>query len=375
MDDAHATLARPGHDALSIRVDHDRIPADWDRLVAADPAADYFHTVAWWRVCVGAARCGRVVAVSARHGETLVGGIAAVEERLGPLRRIFALPLGTHGGPLIARGAPGGWTRHPGAPGHAAWHDDRGDDWMDGTPLGGQLARALFQIPGIAEIHLVDASGAAGEDLAYLPGTECHFPVRRLVDLDWGDAGELWKRMDARCRNKIRKARKAGLRTERVSDPERRGSELRRLIDATEEARGFRPNIPAAVVDALARAPRSRGGEGIDLWLAHAPRSRGGEGGPPLAAALNLVHGARVQNFLALSTAEGRSLAAHNLLHWSAMEQAVAESRRLFDLGCTDALPGVDAFKASLGASAVRLHAWRRLRPPWRWLQQARGRL
>ncbi len=77
------------------------LPADWDDLVLADPAAEYTHTAHWLD---SARRCycgARLLVLTARQEGKLIGGLAAVDRRVGRLRRLDSSLEGTTGGPLL----------------------------------------------------------------------------------------------------------------------------------------------------------------------------------------------------------------------------------------------------------------------------------
>ena len=348
---------------VRLEVVRGEIPDGWDSLVQQDPAAGFFQTSAWWRSALSGWRGGRPLAVVAYRGEDLVGGVAAVERGRGPLRRIDALPMGTHGGPVIARGAPGGWSaeeddRWP-------WLDDESSSWRRGTRLGGALALGLMEAGRAGEMHLVDAGAAAGERLALVPGMFCDFVVHRVVDLTVPE-GELWEAVAPACRNKVRRAERAGLRAERSADGAIALGWIREVGRAAAEERGFRSNVPVPLLEAL--AGESGGPGSVEGWCA-----KDGEG-EPVAAILNLVQGGRVTNYMAAACDAGRRGAAHNLLHWSALADAAARSLSVYDFGASPGLPEVDRFKASFGARELRVRAWRLRSPMMRLLRWAAGR-
>jgi Acetyltransferase (GNAT) domain len=75
-------------------------PADWDDLLKADPAADYFHT-SHWTGCVGKYYPNmEAFWLTARLQGRLVGGLAGVKKSK-PVTRWESSLEGTSGGPLI----------------------------------------------------------------------------------------------------------------------------------------------------------------------------------------------------------------------------------------------------------------------------------
>lgn len=78
----------------------DTPPASWPGLLAADPAADYFHTPFWTRITAAHLPGGRPLWLTARRGEEILGGLAAVVHG-GRFRRVHSGAHGCSGGPLI----------------------------------------------------------------------------------------------------------------------------------------------------------------------------------------------------------------------------------------------------------------------------------
>ncbi len=79
------------------------LPADWDDLVLADPAAEYTHCAHWLesvRRCYDGAK---LLVLTVRQEGELIGGLAAVDRRVGRLRRLDSSLDGTTGGPLLHR--------------------------------------------------------------------------------------------------------------------------------------------------------------------------------------------------------------------------------------------------------------------------------
>ncbi|PID81536.1 hypothetical protein CSA17_05035 [bacterium DOLJORAL78_65_58] len=88
-----------GHDSLEI-VCRDSAPADWDTLLAADPAADYFHTPHWSEAAGRSWPGVKPFWLCARQAGRLVGGMAAVRHT-GRVARLESGLDGTSGGPLL----------------------------------------------------------------------------------------------------------------------------------------------------------------------------------------------------------------------------------------------------------------------------------
>jgi hypothetical protein len=240
-------------------------------------------------------------------------------------------------------------------------------EWFAESPLAAELALRLFCLPRLLEVHLFDAQGRAGERLAFLPGVSCSFPVQRLLATG-RDVEVLWNGLSPRCRNKIRRAGRMGVEVTRVPGVNAGIALLSRLRDQVQAERGLDVGLSDALLTRL--APSLHEGTTrfrVDVWCATLP------GAPePVAALLNLAAPGRIQNHAALATVSGRRVAAHNALHWAAIEDAAGRGCGVYDFGLSEGLPGVEAFKASFGAVPVQMRAWRRTHPLLRPMQRLR---
>lgn len=154
---------------------------------------------------------------------------------------------------------------------------------------------------------------------------------------------QLMAGLDAKWRNKLRKAEQAGI------CPEIRRARTRDLHWITDrevrqaEEKGYR-GLPARFVLAYAGvAPKD-----VFLVVADGP-------GGPVAAALFLRHGPSATYQIGWTTDEGRRLAAQPLLLWRALLALKAEGVRSVDLGGIDTVnaPGIARFKLGLGGDVV----------------------
>lgn len=91
----------------------DRAPEDWERLLDADPGADFFHTVPWSSLAGSHHPHTQPLWLAARSGGRLVGGLAVLRRTrrrppLGALDSLESSLEGTSGGPLTAGDLPPG---------------------------------------------------------------------------------------------------------------------------------------------------------------------------------------------------------------------------------------------------------------------------
>lgn len=89
----------------------DLVPRQWDQLLQADPAADFFHTPTWLNTACASYRELEPLWLTAWQGDRLVGGLAAVRRlgRVPLLGRVEYLESnleGTSGGPLVSDELP-----------------------------------------------------------------------------------------------------------------------------------------------------------------------------------------------------------------------------------------------------------------------------
>lgn len=345
------------------------LPAEWDALVAADPGAGFFQSRRWLAAVLTAWPDARPHLLLARRNDPggsrdreVLGGVVAIERGRGLLRRIHGLPQATHGGPVMALDAPGGWGDLSGA---RPWVDDGCDAWFGGTALGGALVTALFEGAQAAEVRLVDASGAGGDRVTVCPGAAGEFPTTRLLDLE-SSLESLWRECGSGCRYAIKRARRDGWRVQRRGA--RDMPEIRRLAQIARRERGLALNVPNSLLAALESGTDGPWG-GVDVWVGLR------DGGAVEAALLNLRHGHRAQNYMAVASEIGRKGGVQNLLHWSAIEHGSEAGVRVYDFGASPGLPRVERFKASFGAQEFRVRHWRWRSPHWRALVALRAGL
>ncbi|HYV51083.1 MAG TPA: hypothetical protein VE910_04205, partial [Dongiaceae bacterium] len=80
-------------------------PSDWDALCRDDPRATLFLHPRWMQALLRANPAYRPLYLLAeQNGETL-GFVPVVRSKRLGLDQVLSLPFGTHGGPLVRRGA------------------------------------------------------------------------------------------------------------------------------------------------------------------------------------------------------------------------------------------------------------------------------
>jgi hypothetical protein len=153
--------------------------------------------------------------------------------------------------------------------------------------------------------------------------------------------------LEAKWRNRLAAAERAGLVIERRDDP---GVVLAREA-AQQRARGYRALPPEFVLAWEMAHP------GAVMCLVARPP----DGGAPLAGVVVLAHGAGAIYHAGWTGEEGRRLGAHNLLLWQAALRLRMAGVRQFDLGDVEtATPGGAGrahFKRGTGAEARPLGA------------------
>ncbi|MBD3367955.1 MAG: GNAT family N-acetyltransferase [Candidatus Eisenbacteria bacterium] len=302
------------------------------RLLAEDPEATFFHTPTWSGFLEETFDDHRTrVLVAVEDGEDVAFLPYIERARLG-LRLLESMPFGTYGGPVVGRDAPRGTA----------------------AALVEAFA-SLARSPGVAMAQMVDVSGrTAGE----APGLVRETGTMQVVDLTEGYEAAL-ARFRPSARNKLRKASKAGVTVRRASG---RDDFLAYHGLLAESARRWGAEAPHD--DAFFERLADVDDEGVQMWLAeHEGRVIGGD--------LNFAYGRMIMNWGNASSDAGRKHASNNMLHAHAMRVGAEAGFEVFNMGASRDLPGVRAFKASLGASDVEYMVLRATSPLYRAAQWA----
>lgn len=296
---------------MDVRVARHDDPLEFDRLLAEDAAATFFHTPSWSRfleTAHGDHEAGRLVATDGDH---VVGYLPYVRRSRMGLSLIESMPFGTYGGPVLGRNAPEG----TGAALVSAYAD---------------LARS----PGVAMAQMVDVSG---RDLDPSGTFEHETGTMQVVDLADGYEAAL-ERFRPSARNKLKKARKAGVSVRRARG-RRDFLAYHALLEESAARWGTEPPHDASFFERLAEVEH----DGVRMWLAERE-------GRVIGGDLNFALNRTIMNWGNASSDEGREHASNNLLHAHAMKLGCEEGYEVLNLGASRDLPGVRAFKASLGA-------------------------
>ena len=163
------------------------------------------------------------------------------------------------------------------------------------------------------------------------------------------DAETLRSNLDPKWRNKVVRAERGDLE---ISVGGKRAHQYAWLLereDAQRDAVRY-VGLPTGLVEHFAGASRKGGKRGVVSLTAISNRDK-------VAGALFLLHGNSATYFTGWSGAEGRALAAHNLLLWRAMMELKDCGIRWLDLGGLNTThgAGIARFKLGMGAQPLTL--------------------
>lgn len=311
--------------------------AEWADLVSADGEATFFHTLDWSELLARNLGGWSPRFVLAREGETLVGGLPLMKRRRGPFTILQSMPFGTYGGAVLLPGAP---------PETAARLLEE--------------AAATAASPNVASLVIVDLPdrlGAAARALGFVG----HEEVAQIVRLD-RPYREIWSAFRPSARNKIRKAEKAGVTVRRGESPRDFAAYHDMLLECCRRW-GTRPEFGRGFFEGMASLDTGR----AQLWLAeHAGGIVGGD--------LNFTMHGTIVNWGNVSRDSARSLAPNNLLHATGMREGAAAGFRIFDLGSSAGIRGVEAFKEAFGTERVPYRRYHMDKPWFRTARRLAGR-
>lgn len=173
-----------------------------------------------------------------------------------------------------------------------------------------------------------------------LPPSICLARPRRLAVLDISAPPEVARaRLHQKWRNQLRRAERSGLCIVKTRPTPRRMEELTQREAAHSRKSGY-ANWPAPLTCALAAVAPSQ---------AHLYQAK--IGANVVAQMLFFSHGSAASYHIGLTTPEGRSSCAHNLLLWHAANDLAAHGCGSIDLGLLhDGAPGLTRFKLRTGA-------------------------
>lgn len=300
---------------LDIEAAADVTAGEWRRLVEEDETATFFHTPEWSDVLTSTLPGFQNAHLSAVDGGRLVAILPVLSRPRLKATTLESMAYGTFGGPVLGAGAPA--------------------DSASVLLAGFADAAASLRV-GLAQ--LVDRSGRI--EGSSLPGFERTGDQVQVVRLN-ASYEELETRFKPSARNKIRKARKAGV-TVRRAESEADFLAYHAVLEECSREWSVRPRPGPEFFSALSTLDEAM----VQMWLAV-------ESGEVLAGDLNFaLHGA-VMNWGNVSTDAAKSLAPNNLLHANAIEQGVRDGHHTYDLGGSGGIEGVRAFKSSFGTVDV----------------------
>jgi CelD/BcsL family acetyltransferase involved in cellulose biosynthesis len=290
---------------------------EWGALVARDPGATFFARSEWVGLVSEAVR-GRAFYLLVRDAGRVVAGLPAVEIPRPGFTVIESLPHGTYGGVVAAPEGPPAATR--------------------------ALLTAYRRIahgPSVAAAHLMDLRGVPGG----VPGFRGRNEGAQIVRLD-RPFEEIWSGFKPAARNKIRKARKAGVRVRRG-----RGAADFRAYHSMLEELSRRWGRPCAFDVRFFLRLSEIPGDAVQMWIAELD-------GEIIGADLNFVQNGWIMNWGNVSRPAAQRHAPNNLLHAEAIERGVKDGHRVYDLGSSAGIEGVEAFKAAFGTERIPLRLW-----------------
>jgi CelD/BcsL family acetyltransferase involved in cellulose biosynthesis len=306
----------------------------WDSLVADANGGTAFHTSAWARVWEDEWRGAQWQAVVLEKDDRIVAGLGFIV-RPGPLgRRIFSMPDGTYGGPLVSSSIPAATA--------AAIRGRLIDHYQR---LGGVLVSHLRWLPSGA----APAGSQPGVEHGGLPrGLEEDFT--HIVSLR-SDYDALLARLSHGVRSRVKQAEESGLTMRPITDAEgvRAYHDLVVLNARRHRARPRPLSLYLRVWERLV----PRGLARFDLVLHE---------GVAIGGSLHLLYGRSAMNWLTVADEEMRALRPNHfvLSHW--LRELGAAGYGEYDLGSSPpSAPGLIDFKESWGAERRPvITLWRR---------------
>ena len=295
----------------------------WNEWVRSNPWASFYHLWAWGDVLCKTYRYRRYY-IGAKQGDKIVGVLPLIYIR----SRIFAdklvsLPFAEYGGPLLA-------------------------DSIESCDEKSALTALSERVSALAEglgVDYVDLRQPRFP-LALTVPTCVSKPLRRYVtfvlDLTKGES-ELWRSLDKKCRNAVRRARKVGVKIKNAAFDD--VGQYYRLHLLTESRHGSPPHAEAFfrnVFDAFRR-------EGLRMTLALYD-------GQAIGGILAFSFGTKLYWFNNVLDRDYARLNPTNLLLWHLIEWGMQNDFETLDLGQTrPAETGTYSFKRGWSGREVPL--------------------
>jgi len=305
--------------------------AAWDELIRGCAGEELFHRRAWLDF-LAASRNATITQHAIREGEATVGYLSGGIVRKGPFR-IFGSPLK-------------GWGTNFMGPVATAQIDQVGLlAAIDGLARDESLAMTELESRLLDDSHL-DAAGY-----------EVELGWTYLVPLSPRHPDTMWKGLDSTCRNRLRKAEKAGLTIEDTDDPAVAGEFYNQYTELMARKHLLPPyprDYPRLLFSHLKKA---------DLLFALRVRDASGR---VLATGLYPHDDRTVYFWGGASWEDGRELCPNEFLHWNAMSLAATRGLTCYNM-C-----GYGRFKKKFGGTLVTLKRWHKYH--WRsagWARRA----
>ncbi len=286
---------------------------EWHALVARDDAASFFQTPTWSSL-VALLAGWSAAALAARVDGELVAALPFVKHERRGFIALESMPFGTYGGVVLSSAAP----------------PDAAAALLDAF---GRAARALR----VSRASAVDFAGRLAGDSA---GFQSQRDEAQVLELGQSFE-ELWSGFKPSLRNKVRKAKSAGVTVR----PAVSLDDFLAYHEMLEEC-SLGWGTPNVFTRDFFAALFETGGEAVQMLLAV-------QNDLVIAGDLNFLWKDTVFNWGNVSKNSARSLAANTLLHTHAIELAVAGERRTYNLGSSAGIKGVESFKSAFGTSRV----------------------
>ena len=283
---------------------------EWDSLVAgAGTPFRFSHRATAGRAFESAFPSYRYTPLRASFadGTELLIGVVRAQRRLRQLSMAMAMPLGLEGTPVVLRGT-----------------------------LTAEHLEQLFAALG--DVGQLVVSGGAGGSPPRTATTSPH--VTHVVDLRPGYEA-LWNgAFGAKTRNMCRKADRAGVVVAIETSEEALGAYYGLYCGAAAGWGYDEPPYPRALVEGMIA------GGAAELWIARLD-------GAVIAGAIVLVGSHDLCYWSAALDREHRNAAPSNAIVRAVIESGCERGFEYIDLGGSEGLPRVEAFKRSFGAEPV----------------------
>lgn len=328
-------------------------PPDWETLVAADPAADFFHTRRWTETVAACYPDLDALWLTARADERLVAGLSILQSVGRRVERLESSFDGTSGGPVVAGDLPVDFA----------------------TSLFHLLVDRFHQMRS-GPLGLLSLSLNEGHEARFGPGLRGDGHWRRhdhpaaVISLEGGIEEVQTSRLKKTKRNERNRAAKRGVTTEVTRDPGAVAEYYPIYLRATDRW-GVRPT-PLEMLQGLL-AGNERTGPGVgDAFFTVARLGDRVVGGH-----LNLVYGDRVIAWSGVTDPDySREFFPATAAICADLVESCRRGARWLDLGGSGGAAKLGDFKRYFGAEeqergwytseTAALRALRFLRDRWR---------